>query len=84
MPVHKRRNVSKLKPLTPDFSKPVPDSKGEQIAQQQRVIDALRKNCGEYKRIIETLKQVLSETPSAIGATFPITALDRPARKGQL
>jgi hypothetical protein len=49
-----------LKPLTPDFSKPVPDAKTEllklQIEHQQRIIDDLRRNCGEYRKIIKLLQ----------------------------
>ena len=81
MKARPRRNASKLAPLTPDFSKPVPSSKDEQIAQQQRVIDALRKNCGEYKKLIETLKDVLRHTPSALGAI--LTPSHNPAPKGR-
>lgn len=77
----KRRNASKLKPLTPDFSQPVPNSKDEQIAQQQRIIDALRKNCGEYKKLVETLKDVLRHTPSALGAI--LTPSHNPEPKGR-
>ena len=70
----KKRNnrPATLPPLTPDFSKPVPTMKdreiellNEQVRHQQRVIDNLRANCGEYRKIIKLLQfcNVLKPSP---------------------
>ena len=64
----KKKNHS-LPPLTPDFMRPTVrfaefDCLQRRCAEQQAVIDRLRANCGEYKRLISLLQNVELLTPS--------------------
>jgi len=57
----KKKGIT-LPPLTPDFSKPVPSAEVELLRinneHLQRIVNNLRRDCGEYKRVIKLLQHV--------------------------
>lgn len=65
-------------PITPDFWNP-PSAETEALRlrceHQQRIIDDLRRNCSEYRKLIKFMQTITPLKPTALG---------RPARKGKL
>jgi hypothetical protein len=64
-----KKKRTPLPPLTPDFTRPTVrfaefDCLQRRCTEQQELIDNLRRNCGEYRRLIKLLQNVEVLTPS--------------------